>query len=223
MEVQNVTGLLLVSARGQAPEASASPPCMVFLWEEGWENWEEANSLPHAKQEQKCVLWEGDCADDGLDDRARALVPPCTSARQQQPCGQWLWHKPSMGTPGSGQREREQGIYQPSKEAAGLGEACCPSVGNIQLIPVTARWHVLLRHPSFMVVDGDTVAPAGMAPLFYLEIGHRRGQTLDPRALRTHAASGCERHLSAHQVQEERDSQPLLSKQRGSRSQGCLL
>lgn len=152
-----------------------------------------------------------------------AHPPGCSS-----PLGQGLWHRPSVSTPGRGQREQQQGIHQLSKEAAGLEEAHWPSAGSIQPVPVTARWHMVLRHPSFMVAEGDTVAPAGMAPLHHLETRHRlppagRGQTPDPRTLRTHAASGCERQLSAHQVQEERDSQPLLSERWGSRSRGCLL
>lgn len=74
----------------------------------------------------------------------------------------------------------------------------------------------MVRHPSFMEMEWDTVGPAGMAPLHHLEIEHRlppagTGQTPDPQALWTRTALGCERHLSAHQVREERDEQPLLS------------
>lgn len=65
----------------------ACPPCAVFLWKEGWENWEEANGLPNTEQELKTVLWEGDWTDDGLEDRGSVLVPPCPSARLQQPRG----------------------------------------------------------------------------------------------------------------------------------------
>lgn len=150
-------------------------------------------------------------------------LPGCSS-----PVGQGLWHRPSVSIPGGGQREQEQGIHQPSKDVAGLGEAYWLSASSIQAIPVTAQWHVVLRHPSFMVAERGHSgtswhgSPSPLGDQYRLAPAGRR-KTPDPRALGTHAASGCERHLSAHQVQEERDSQPLLSEQWGSRSRGCLL
>lgn len=65
----------------------SQPPLPVRFWEEGWENWEEANSLPHTEQELKTVLWDSDWTDDGLENRARVPVPPCPSARLQQSRG----------------------------------------------------------------------------------------------------------------------------------------
>lgn len=130
-----------------------------------------------------------------------------------------------MSTPGRGQRDQGQGICQLNR-----GDCWPGRRGSFQPILVSAQCHVLSypSYPSIMVVEGNAVAPAGMVPLHHLETRHRllpagRGQTPDPWALRTHTALGCERHLSAHQVQEQRDSQPLLSEQWGSQSQGCIL
>lgn len=185
----------------------ASSPCAVFL----------------SKQELKTVLWEGDSADDGLEDRVRVLVPPCPPAKLQQLC--------RPGAVAQAQREHSwkgaegAGARQPPAKQGG----CWPGRSPLAV----CRQHP--SHPRDCLVAHGAETPKlhgsggghsgidGTAPLHHLETRHRllpagRGQIPDPQALRTHTASGCERHLSAHQVQEERDSQPLLREQWGSRS-----
>lgn len=115
-----------------------------------------------------------------------------------------------------GRGSRRKASAQLSMEAALTAQPARSPLAIHWPVPVLARWCVVLRHPSFVGVEWDTVGPAGRAPLHRLQTERGlppagSGQPPDPRALCNHTASGCERHLSAHQVRKERDSQLLPS------------